>query len=231
MPFPLDSTFEARRDSGRWGDAHLVDLYCVDGVGDPNPIRLCDRVEDLTYPADDDVDGSSDVTYQAMESRMRIDRNIRFQQTLATDPCKIYFDAAAAGDGDDPVGRFYDTPWHQLRCRIRQITFDADTGATPSDPVWQWVGRMDFRQNIRQGQEANQLVLTAQGGLFRIRGRNMKTRTHADQQNRLAGDLFFQDLPKMVGITLNFGKKSVELGGTGRGSGNSPSPHGRTELE
>lgn len=232
MPYAFDSAFEARRDAGSWGDAHLVDLYCLDGESDA-PIRLCDRVEDLVYDAGDHVD-AGDATYVAMEGRMRVDRTIRFQQNLATDPAKIYFDAAAAGDDDDPIGQFSDRTWHQLACRIRQITFDADTGGSPSDPVWQWVGRMDFRQNMRQGLEANQLVLTAQGGLFRIRGRNMKTRTHEDQQRRLSGDLFFQDLPKMVGITLNFGKRAIELRGArgaGRAGGNSPSPHGYTELE
>lgn len=232
MPFPLDSTFEDRIDAGRWGDAHLVDLYCLTGETDA-PIRLCDRQEDLVYDAGDHVD-AGDATYVAMQNRMSIDRSIRFQQSMATDPAKIYFDAAAAGDDDDPIGQLTDRTWHFLGVRIRQISFDADTGATPSDPVWQWVGRMDFRQYVRQAGEVTQLVLTSQGGLFRIRGRNMKTRTHEDQQNRLAGDLFFQDLPKMVGIALNFGKKLVQIRGAtgiGRAPGNSNGPHGKSEYE
>lgn len=235
MPFPLDSTFETRRDSGRWGDAHLVDLYCLDGETEAT-IRVCDRAEPITFDADDAIDGTDPVTYEALSSRVRIDRNIKFQQSLATDPLKIYFDGSRAGDDDDPIGEFTDLTWHQRAIRVRQISFDADTGATPSEPVWQWVGRMDFAQYVRAGTEPVQLVLTSQGGLFRVRGRNMKTRTHEDQQRRAPGDLFFQDLPKMVGIPLNFGKKAIEIRGAYRGGlngigGKSPSPHGPTRYD
>lgn len=232
MPYPLDSLFEARIAAGRLATAHLIDLYCLNDVGDPAPLRFCDREADISYDADDHITASAQ-TYFSMFDRIEVERDIRFQASLATDPLKLTMDAAAAGDDSDIVGLFSDLDWHQKRVRVRLITFDPDTGASPSDPAWQWVGRMDMRQYIRAAGEPTRVVLTCHGGVFRIRGRNVKTRTHESQQRRLAGDLFFQDLPKMVGQTLNFGRTGVTLPG-GRPLGQGPSPHtghNGTELE
>jgi hypothetical protein len=151
---------------------------------------------------------------------MTVNRDIRFSQTLASEPCKITFDGSRAGDDEDPIGQFTDRDWHQRKVRVRQVLLDPDTWTSPTTPIWEWNGRMDKAQYVRQADQPQQLTLTCESGLFRVRGRNMHTRTHADQQRRAAGDLFFQPTPLMIGLPIVWGKNVVDLpGGRYAGAG------------
>lgn len=214
MPYPLSPDAEEKLAAGRLATVLLVDLYCADDDG-PAPIRLSSWHLELSYPANDALNDDDSVNYLPFFGRMTVNRDIRFSQTLSSEPCKITLDGSRAGDDEDPVGLFTDRDWHQRKVRVRQILLDPETWSGSTTPIWEWNGRMDKRQYVRQAGEAQQLTLTNESGLFRIRGRNMHTRTHADQQRRKAGDLFFQPTPLMVGLPIVWGKNVVDLPGGG----------------
>ena len=222
MPYPLSSDAEALIATGRLGKAMLVDLYCADGDGDPLTLRLWDRPGTFSFIANDLVDGPgrSDppalddmVTYLSMRGRMQVQREIRFTATLASEPLKIMLDGSRSGDDDDLVGQWVDADWHQRNVRVRQVAINKDTGAALPDPVWEWNGRQDYRQRPRQAKLPLQWQLTCQPGMFRVQGRNQHTRTHADQQRRLSGDLFFQTTPAMVGLQPVWGRTTANVPG------------------
>ncbi len=63
--------------------------------------------------------------------------------------------------------------------------------------------------------------VSCQGGLFRVRGRRLSTRSDADQQRRSPGDRFYSETAKMVGRPLNWSKAPGNIPGKATGSGSS----------
>lgn len=222
MPYTLDSAAEAALAAGRMVSALLMDLYCKDGDGDPLTLRFWNWPGTLDYPANDHVDDDDPVTYQSLLRRVSVDVGVRFTATLTAEPMTINFDSSRAGDDADLIGQFADANWHQGRVRARRVLLDFSTQESPSDPVWEWRGRMDHRVFQRQAQDEQTCVLTCEGGVFRVRGRNMHTRTHLDQQRRLAGDLFFQGTAIMVGLPAMWAKAPANIPGVK----NPPAPGG-----
>jgi hypothetical protein len=235
MPFPLMPDAEAEILSGRMGKAMLVDLYSADSEGNPTPIRFWDRPGVLSFPANDLVPGAgrSDppaltdvVAYRSLRGRFQVSREIRFTATLASEPLKITLDGSRSSEDDDIVGQWVDSLWHERNVRVRQVALSKTTGRVLAGAVWEWTGRMDYRQRPRQAAQTLAWELTCQPGLFRVQGRNMHTRTHADQQRRKAGDLFFRDTPVMVALAPVWGRETANLpgvrnvvSGAGGGSG------------
>jgi hypothetical protein len=144
---------------------------------------------------------------------MRISREIRFTATLASEPLKITVDGSRSLDDDDIVGQWVKSDWYQRNVRVRQVVINPASGAVLEGACWEWNGRMDYRQRPRQGDQPLAWELTCQPGLFRVQGRNMHTRTHADQQRRLAGDLFFQGTPAMVALQPVWGRTTANVPG------------------
>jgi hypothetical protein len=198
MPYPLPSEATAAFAAGRMVPAVLVDFYT-------DPIkRFWNWPDPLTYGGD---------AYVSLWNRITVDYAVRQSATLAAEPVTITLDASRIGDNDDPVGGFVDLDWHQRRVRVRVVLLDFDTMESPSDPVWEWRGRMDHRQLNRAPGTEQTLVLTCEGGLFRIRGRRMHTRTDRDQRTRSAADRFFDLTPIMAVRTPIWGKASANIPG------------------
>jgi hypothetical protein len=223
MPYPVPAGAQARIDAGRTTQALLLDFYLKDGAGDALTLRCWNWPGELSYPAVDHIDGADPVTYADMHRRIEIERSIRFSTSLASEPLRVTLDGSTAGDDDDFTGKLTDAKWHQRTFRIRQVELLLDTGESPTDPVWSWRGRLDERSFTRQADNPTKLVITAQGGTFRIRGRRMHTRTHADQQRRLAGDKFFEGTPLMVAIPPLWMRSYANIPGN-RGGGITISP-------
>lgn len=213
MPFPLDVDTEAAIAAGRIKPADLVDFYLRDGDGDPLTLRCWTWPGEATYPGTADLDGStSDVTYESMYGRIVVPKGIRMAATLASEPLTLTLDGSRSDDDEDWVGRFVDATWHQARVRVRSVLRNFDTGALLSLPHWEWRGRIDQRNlTLKDGEPASWAV-TCEGGLFRVRGRRLTTRSHQDQQKRLAGDLFYRGTPRMVGIPLMWARAPAPTG-------------------
>lgn len=210
MSYPLSSEALAAIAAGRLHSAVLLDLYCRDDDGDPLTLRAWDQPGVLTYAADDTVDGEdTPVDYLSLAGRLQVDVAVRASATLAAEPLIITMDGSRVTDDDDITGAFASAQWHQLRARVRRILLDFETGASPTAPIWEWRGLMDHRQFVTNPGDPDQVILTCEGGLMRTKGRRMHTRTHADQQGRAAGDLFFQATPVMAGMAPSFGKLAL----------------------
>jgi len=225
MPYPLDAESEAALAAGRLCTADLVDFYLADSEGAPLTLRAWSWPGEIDYPANDAIDDTDPVTYESMHKRMDVAKSVRLAATLAAEPLQIVLDGSRSADDDDWVGRFVDADWHQRPMRIRQILFNFDTQASATDPVWEWHGRLDHRQLSTQKDQPQTWSVSCEGGLFRVRGRRLHTRSHADQQRRLAGDLFYRGTPNMVGRPLVWAKAQGNVvGAAGGSSGNPPRP-------
>lgn len=214
MPFPLDTDTEAAIAAGRIRSADLVDLYLRDGVGDPLVLRFWDQPGEASYPGTAALDGgTSNQTYQSMYGRMAIEKTIRFAASLSSEPLVITLDGSRSSDDADIVGQFVDADWHQARVRVRQVLVNIATSALHSLPAWEWHGLLDHRNLTSQTGEPQTWQVKCQGGLFRVRGRRMRTRSHEDQQRRDAGDQFYKGTARMVGIPLMWAKSPNNVPG------------------
>lgn len=221
MPYPLPADARAMFEAGRMAPALLVDLYT-------SPVRRWWLWPgDLLYPANDSIDGASEVTYVSIEGRMQVDYAVKASASLSSEPLVITLDGSRAGDNDDAIGAWVDQDWHQRSVRARLVLLDFDTRLSPTDPVWEWRGRMDHRAFNRQPGEDSRIVLTCEGGLFRIRGRRMHTRTDQDQRRRLSSDRFFDLTPVMVTRQPVWGKSIANIPGTTGGGGGGGGVNGR----
>jgi hypothetical protein len=203
MPYNLSTEASSALASGRMAIAVLIDLY-LDG----GPLRVWNWPGQLAFPANDALGGAGDVTYQSLFQRMEVTRSIQQTASLQAEPLTVVFDASRAGDDEDLIGQFTDGAWHQRKMRVRVILLDSETFVSPIDPVWEWHGRMDHREFMRQPGQPTQVRLTGEGGLFRIRGRNLRTRSHEDQQRRQSGDLFFREVAQMVAIPISWNRSA-----------------------
>jgi len=219
MPYPVPPDWEDQVAAGRFITADLVDLYCADGVGDPLTLRWWNWPGTIDYAANDDPDGDGDlsadpVTYTCMYGRLLVQKALRQSASLSSEALRLTLDASRSGDDEDQVGIFVDADWHQRPVRVRQILLDTVDGTTPTDVVWEWHGLLDHRQNSVKNNQSNVWEVTCQGGLFRVRGRRLKTRSPEDQQRRAPGDRFYDGTAKMVGRPLVWGKQPTTGPGT-----------------
>lgn len=225
MPYPTDAATEAAIAAGRIKSADLIDFYLKDGVGDPLTLRAWTWPGTASYPGTVEMDGSTaNNDYTSLFGRVGIAKGLRMAASLASEPLRIQLDGSRSSDDADWVGMFVDADWHQMPIRVRQVMMDWDSEALSADPMWEWRGLLDHRELVEQVGSPSTWEVTCQGGLFRVRGRRLKTRTHEDQQRRSAGDMFYAGTPGMVGRPLNWAKKAGSVPGTATSTATSPSP-------
>lgn len=233
MPYPLDAATEAAIAAGRIKTADLVDFYAKTEGGENAFLRGWDWPGPCSYPANDPAEidgavGASNVAYEPLYGRIVVNKQLRLSATLASEPCVIMLDASRSGDDEDWVGRFVDRNWHQCRMRVRQILLNFETEEASTDPVWEFHGLLDHRNLTRKAGEPLAWEVKCQGGLFRVRGRRMRTRSHDDQQKRKAGDMFYRATPLMVAVPLIWAKANASIpavvtrGGSSGSGGNVP---------
>lgn len=221
--YPLDAQTEADIAAGKIRPCDLVDMYVRDGVGDPATLRCWNQPGQAIYPGTADLDGStSNVTYEGMYGRIAVPKGIRMAATLASEPLNITLDASRSDDDEDWVGRFVDSTWHQCRVRVRHVLMNWETGALRDLPAWEWRGLLNHRDLVVKDGEPTVWNVTCQGGLFRIRGRRFRVRTHEDQQRRSAGDQFYKGTAAMVALPLQWAKKPANIPGVISNGGSPP---------
>lgn len=112
-----------------------------------------------------------------------------------------------------------------MQIRIRQVARNWDTDAFHALPLREWRGLLDHRELVEPAtpEEPRIWNVTCQGGLFRVRGRRLSTRSHADQQRRSAGDMFYVGTANMVGRPLSWAKSPGNIPGSSTGGGSTAS--------
>jgi hypothetical protein len=227
MPYPTNASIDAAIAAGKIKAADLIDFYVKNrGTGVPFVLRAWTWPGTASYPGTVALDGSTASNdYESMYGRLVIAKTIRTAQSLSSEPLRIQLDASRSADNADWVGRFVDSDWHQGRVRMRQVLLDWDSEVLGAVPLREWYGLLDHAELVYPspdgGSEPATWDITCQAGLFRVRGRRLKTRSHADQQNRSAGDLFYVDTATMVGRPLNWAKALGATPGRATGSGGS----------
>lgn len=212
MPYPIPPELEDAIEAGRAISADLFDFYVKDSEGAALTLRCWNWPGTIDYPANDHIT-SGDVTYEDMHGRIGAEKALRLSASKAAEPLRMTLDGSRSGDDEDFVGRFVDADWHQGRMRLRQITLDSATMLAASAPAWEWHGRLDHRNLTMRKDQPGVWDLTCEGGLFRVRGRRLRTRTHADQQRRSEGDMFYQATALMVGVPLVWAKEQGNVVG------------------
>lgn len=237
MPYPTNADIDAAIAAGRIKAADLVDFYVKNrSTGVPFVLRAWTWPGSASYPGTVSLDGSTaSQTYESLYGRIVIGKTIRTAQSLSSEPLRIQLDASRSSDNADWVGRFVDSNWHQGRVRVRQVLLNWDTEALGAVPLRQWHGLLDHAELVypppEGGGEPATWDVTCQAGLFRVRGRRLKTRSHADQQIRSAGDNFYKDTASMVGRPLNWAKALGATPGRATGSGGSGERPGSPKYE
>jgi len=212
--YPLDADTAADIAAGKVRPADLIDLYVRDGDGDPATLRCWNQPGEAIYPGTADLDGSTDdVTYEGLYGRVVVPKGLRMSATLSSDPMIITLDASRSSDAGDFGGRFADLDWHQARVRVRQVLMHWETGALRDTPAWEGRGLIDHRDLVLKDGEASVWNISCQGGLFRVRGRRLRSRTHEDQQRRSAGDQFYKGTAVSVALPLNWAKAPASIPG------------------
>jgi hypothetical protein len=214
MAFPLDAATEAAIAAGRVKSADLVDFYLKTGAGAALTLRCWTWPGSASYPGTVDLDGSTaNVTYEDMSRRIGLQKTLRLSASLSSEPLVIILDGSRSSDDSDWVGRFVDANWHQARVRVRSVLLNWDSGAFHSQPHWEWRGLLDHRNLTSRAGDPQTWEVKCQGGLFRVRGRRLRLRTHEDQQRRSAGDDFYKGTAIMTSIPLNWARLATQVGG------------------
>jgi hypothetical protein len=195
MPLPLTTEARAALRNHRIEPAFLLDLFT-----DTTSLHCSSLYIPLTYDVGDGVERA----YEAMGDRWdHGDDAITMGTDINPEPLNLRFDASRQSDNSDFVGRFADSSWHRRRSRLTMIVFAVGSHfAIPIAPIISWEGEMDFRDFPEVDGAPPTMVLTMESGTFRYLGRNAQTRTDENQQRFFPGDVFFQDLPGLIGREL-----------------------------
>lgn len=153
----------------------------------------------VTVAPDEDA-----ITYEPMGDRWEPEDTISMGGSIESQAVSLLFDASRVSDNLDFVGRFADSnAWHRRRIRLTLLSFVAGSSQmTPIAPVCSWEGNMDFRDFPEVIGSPPKMALTLESGTFRYVGRNLQTRTDENQQRLFPDDVFFQDLPGLIGREL-----------------------------
>jgi hypothetical protein len=206
---PLDLTPEARAAlrEHRIEIAFLADLF-VDGES----LHCSSLYIPMTYDVGDGIERD----YEPLADRWTHGEDpITMGSSLDPEALNLTFDASRAGDNTDFIGRFVDRQWHRRRARLTMVAFAVGTSfAIPVAPIVSWEGEMDFRDFPEVEGRPPTMVLTIESGTFRYLGRNRQTRTDENQQRFFPGDVFFQDLPGLIGRELPWHRAWVDNAST-----------------
>jgi hypothetical protein len=195
MPRPLTTEGRAALRAHRIEPAMLLDLFT-----DGESLHCSSLYIPLSYDVGDGVERD----YEPMGDRWdHGDEPITMGSDLSPEPLNLRFDASRQSDDTDFVGRFLDASWHRRRGRMTMVAFAIGTSfAVPVATLISWEGEMDFRNFPESDDAPPTMVLTLESGTFRYLGHNTQTRTDENQQRFFPGDIFFQDLPGLIGREL-----------------------------
>lgn len=212
MPLPLTPESRAALRAHRIEPAFLLDLFT-----DTTSLHCSSLYIPLEYDVGDGVERE----YEPMGDRWdHGDDAISMGTDINPEPLNLTFDASRQSDNEDFVGRFADASWHRRRGRLTLVVFAVGTSfATPIAPVISWEGEMDFRDFPETDGAPPRMILTLESGTFRYLGRNAQTRTDENQQRFFPDDIFFQDLPGLIGRELPWHRAWVANAPAGGGSG------------
>lgn len=189
---------QAKWDAGLLHQAILLDLYCEN-----------ETLHGWTWPGPMEFEG---ITYESLYEIVHIDTEVQLSLGLQAPETEITFDGSRVTDHDHFVGKFWQSVWHQRRMRWRIVLIEPE--ADPMSVVGiieSYHGRMDYRSEIEAPGGVDVVTLSCEGGLFRVRGRNMHTRTHADQQLRAPGDRFFDLVSEKQATNPVWGKRETVI--------------------
>jgi len=185
MAIPLTQSAQDALDAGKLIPATLIDFYCADII-----------LHGWSWPGELVFEG---VQYESLYERITITKRVKTSATLASSPMTIALDASRARDDTDIIGKFIDADYHQSKIRVRTVQLNLNTDPITIDGVLdEYNGRMDVRPINHAPNQEHIIELRCEGGIFRLRGRNMRARTHEDQQIRAPGDRFFEHTPRRV---------------------------------
>jgi hypothetical protein len=228
MAYSLDAATEAAMAAGQIKSADLYDFYLKTSGGADLKLRCWNWPGSTTYPGTVELDGSTSAqTYESMFGRVKAAWGLRMAASLSSEPLVITLDGSRSTDDADFVGKFVDADWHQRRVRVRRVLIDIATGALNAAPHHEWRGLIDHRNLTSQDDQKQTWEVSCQGGLFRVRGRRLRTRSHEDQQRRAAGDLFYAGTAKMVALPLIWAKAPANIPGIRSNSGSGGKQGGR----
>lgn len=159
------------------------------------------------------------VAYQDGFQRFTFQTSLKATQGLGSNPFSFVLDGSALSDNEDLIGAWWDSDWHLKPVRVRKVRLSGNPASgvvTVLGVRRTYWGTQDERQRVTADDIPTTVELTCTAGVFKVRGRNLRTRTHADQQLRSPGDLFYKNTAAKVGVVPPWGRNDGDIPGSGR---------------
>lgn len=207
MPLPLSPEVITAMESGAIANAWLLTLYADEGI-----LRGWSGYSDINFGGN---------IYEGLSDGWRIEGDIRLSGDLVPEPLTLVFDGTPANENTSFVGRLVDRSWHQRPMSLVGLLFVPGTNfITPVGTWLEWSGTMDTLESADADNDTADMIMNAEGGIFRALDTYLTTCTDLDQRLRDPTDAFFENVASKPQQDFPFGKSWSKVPGAynGRGS-------------
>lgn len=151
-------------------------------------------------------------TYTGLGTRWKTPDSLKRKASLKSETISLEFDSSRQSDNSDPLGHLLDQKWRRRQVRLRRMAWD--TGETPDDGdvLADERGRVrNLSDELKAGEPAK-LTMEIESGALAYLERRMETRSSASQKRVFAGDLGFDLVAQLEGVTLAWRTKHKKAG-------------------
>lgn len=151
-------------------------------------------------------------TYTGLGARWTPPERIKRRASMKSETIELEFDSSRQSDNADPVGHLLDQKWRRRQVRLRRIAWEAGTGPGSGDVLEDERGRIrNLSDRVRMGQAAR-ITMEIESGALAYLERRMATRSPVSQKAVFPGDLGFDLIARLQGITLPWRTKYTAAG-------------------
>lgn len=206
MALPLSPEVLAAITSGNVASSWLVNLHTDEGI-----LRGWDQPFDVNF------DGN---IYEGLADAFRIEGEIRLGYDLVPESLTLVFEGSSQNDNASFMGRLVDRSWHQRRIELIHLLFEPGTNfVTQLGVLFEWTGTIDTIEAADAENAESDIVLSAEGGVFRALDLNLTTCTDLDQRLRDPNDSILENVAFKPQQEFPFGLSWSKVPGAVSGRG------------
>jgi len=201
MPRPLTTAGRAAIATGKT----ISSIWFFDITTDEGMMYLCDSVYGLTY---------NGKTYLPMGDQIQLNGELKTGVDLVPEPFPVMFNGEEQLTSGSPIRNLLTRTWWQRQVYIYQVLFEpASNWQTPIAIHYQWYGFMDTIEDAVDEGKPSGIILNCESGIFRARGKNLRTYTDKDQTEINPIDRCFLNTPLKPFQNIPFGEANWKVAG------------------